>query len=456
MKQFCALILAFLLSAAFSVSYPQKLSVGFHSGMNLSDIHGNDYSGKWKFKPGPLEGIFIDYSITRDLGVKTGVDFLTVYYEHHPYTNYFPVAYPASSYYLADIFWYYPVREMMNFSFLTLPAQVRITVPSRPQLNLAAGVYYSFVLDSNFDYGYSNPGTKKNDLGFIYSAGIAYPMSGRLDALFNVRYMTGRREFFENDGYRHGSADFAFGLAYKIIPGKSDNNNRSGRLDSLNKKIYLTYRGGVNFSWNSCNTYHDNYSLYTGPSLGFNMGFELSPGTYFRTGLSFERQGYALRDSSDSFHRYFIDGDASYDVRTRVSTDYLVIPALLEFYFGNARLFYFNTGPYLGIKLNARCAGTAMSGLSSDGIYKLDKTTVYDDLEQIIKDNDFGWVAGGGLTLPLSGNRMLDIGLQFRQSFIEVYDTSKMPEETRPEHGDVIIRNSSLALQIGLRVPIYK
>ncbi len=470
MKQSNILVLVFLLSAFSSASYAQKLSVGLHSGVNISDIHDHSYrsfySGKWKYKPGPLQGIFIDYSITPILGIKTGADFSTVYYENHAYIHHMdpwpvPLWYLSSSSLWPDdamsaiIGW--PESRIMNFSFLTIPVQLRLTVPSKPQLNLAAGAYYSFLLDRNYENIYYNkdPETKKNDLGFIYSAGLIYPVTNRLDAMFSVRYITGRREIPEFEEYRHGMADFALGLSYNLFPVKQDN-IKHGVSDSINNKIYLTYRGGVNMSWNSGRPAAKKYSLYAGPSLGFNIGFEMSPGTYFRTGLSFERQGYALKDSSDYYHRYFIEDDAAYYVDTRISTDYLVIPALFEFYTGESTQYYLNMGAYLGFKLNARCAGTAMDEDVQQGNYELKMITVYDNLEGLIQSTDIGWVAGAGIVLPLRGNSSLDIGLQFRQGFYEVYDTNDIPEEQRPERGETMIRNSSVALHVGLRLPVYR
>jgi len=463
------MMLALLLSVISSVSYTQKLSFGFNSGINISDIHftsNYNYSGKWKYKPGPLQGIFIDYSLNRYLGIKSGADYSTVYYENHTYFEMppYPILnwsiYPGSSLPLNSaslITSWFPVSRMMNFSYLTIPLQLRVTIPSRPQLSLAAGAYYSFLLASDYEYNYNkDTDDKKNDLGFIYSAGITYPVSERFDAMFNIRYITGRREIPQYEYFRHGSAGFALGVAYKIIPGKQDDSDKGEIPDSINNEIYLTYRGGVNMSWNSCNPHRDRYSFYAGPSLGFNIGFEMSPRTYFRTGLSFERQGYALRDSSDSNHRYVIEGDADYYVATKVSSDYIVIPALLEFYTGEAKQFYLNAGTYLGLKLNAHCTGTAVEDQSRHGIYELEETTVYENLEQALITTDIGMVAGAGLVLPFPGKCNLDIGLQFRQGFYEVYDTDDISEELRPGRGESIIRNSTITLHAGLRLPVYK
>ncbi|MBN1387634.1 MAG: outer membrane beta-barrel protein [Bacteroidales bacterium] len=467
MKHLPALMMALLLCEGSSVSYSQKLTIGLNSGINISDIHlisDYNYSGKWKYKPGPLQGIFIDYSLNRYLGIKTGADYSTVYYEYHNYTEippypilnwsiYSSSALPLNSSTLITS--WYPVSRWMNFSYLTVPFQLRVTIPSRPQLSLAAGAYYSFLLASDYEYDYiKDADDEKNDLGFIYSAGLSYPVSERIDAMFNVSYATGRRRMPGFDNYWHGSAAFALGVSYRIIPGRQYDNEEI--FDSINNKIYLAYRGGVNFSWNSSKPDRDKYSFYAGPSLGFNIGYKISRGTYFRTGLSFERLGYVMRDSSDFYHRYSIEGDADYYVTAKVSSDYIVVPALLEFYAGEAKQFYFNTGTYLGFKLNAHCTGKAVEDRSRHGRYKLEETTIYENLEQAIITTDIGMVAGAGLVLQLPGKCNLDIGLQFRQGFHEVYDTDDISESLRPERGESIIRNSTIALHAGIRLPVYK
>ncbi|HDZ40218.1 MAG TPA: hypothetical protein ENH59_00845 [Bacteroidetes bacterium] len=471
MKQSKLLLLVFLLIAFSSSNYAQQISVAFHSGINISDIHDYSYrsyySGKWKYKPGPLEGISLEYSISPVLGIRAGADFSAVYYENHTYIHSYdgwppgpvPCWHLSSSSLLPDYSAIipYPETRMMNFSFFSIPVQLRLTIPSKPRINLAAGAYYAFLLDRNHENSYYNndPETAKNDLGLIYSAGLSYPVSERLAAMFNVRYTKGCRKIPKFEEYRHGSTGFTLGLSYKLFSGEEENNKELVQ-DSINNKIYLTYRGGVNLSWNSGRPAAKKYSLYAGPSLGFNIGFEMSPGTYFRTGLSFERQGYALRDSSNYYHRYFIGDHADYYVNTRISADYVVIPALFEFYTGETIRYYLNTGAYLGFRLNARCAGTAMDEKVWYGIYELKKITVYDNLEGLIQSTDIGLIAGVGMVLPLPGNSSLDIGLQYRRGFYDVYDTNDIPEELRPEQGEALIRNSSVALQVGLRLPVYK
>jgi hypothetical protein len=146
----------------------------------------------------------------------------------------------------------------------------------------------------------------------------------------------------------------------------------------------------------------------------------------------------------------------NYFDNTKVGIDYIVIPALINFYIGKSGRFFFNTGPYLGLKLNARCSGVAFSESRNGGSYSLTKIVVYDDLEGVIKDNDVGWLVGGGVSVPFSDKLIFDFGLQYRGGLKDVFDRSDETGSNIPESKGTIIRNGSLALQIGLRIPVLK
>ena len=454
MKYFYAFICSILIISLPSVTYSQKLSAGFITGMNFSDIHGNSITGKWKYKPGPIQGVSVNYNFYKIFGFQTGLNFSTVYYEHKDYLNsdwLYPYLSLSSS--VLPLVYYSPGK--MDFSFLTLPTQLGLTIPSKPQLKISAGIFYSFLLDHNISY-YYNTEVSKKDIGYLYSAGLYYPLKDDFDISFNIRYMTGRKEFPESGSYRHGSFDFIFGMAYNGFLKNISGNSQKIQQDTINEKIHLIYKGGINVSWNSCEYFSDKYSVNYGPSFGFAVNMKLSPKSFFQTGISFERTGYSLKDSSDSFHRYIVDGKPDFYVNTKVSADYVLIPALLNFQIGKSDRYFFNTGPYLALKLNARCKGEAFSESGNQGGYNLIKRVVYDDLEGIIKDNDIGWLFGGGVAMPFFWNYVIDIGLQYRRGFKDVFDRSYFSEASQIKTSQTIIRNGSLSLQLGLRVPIFK
>ncbi len=453
MKKLRALCCLFLLFCLYTISYSQKLSAGFVTGINFSDIHGNSYQGKWKYKPGPVQGVTVNYDFCKTIGLQTGLNFSTIYYEHkvdHTGSGGLCYLYPWSS----SLVPFYNA-EKMDFSFLTIPVGIRIAIPSKPQLNLSAGIFYSFLLDNNIS-GYYNTETPENDSGYLYSAGLSTPLNDNMDLLFNVRYMTGRKEIPVSGSYRHGSFDFVAGMAYSGLLRNRTVKSPELQCDTMKNNIYLIYKTGINMSWNSCEYFPEKYSMHFGPSLGFALNMKLSPKTFFQTGLSFERIGYTLKDSSDSFHRYIVDGAAGFYVNTRISTDYVQIPALLDFRLGKSERFFFNTGPYLAIKLNARTRGEAYSESGNYGQYTLVKRVVYNDLEGIIKDNDIGWLFGGGLTIPFFGKYLFDLGIRYQMGFKDVFDRSYSSELSYHDTAKSVIRNRSLSCQIGFRVPVFR
>jgi len=335
-----------------------------------------------------------------------------------------------------------------------------VTIPSKPSLTLGAGGYYALALDQDQDisyYYYDNTSEKlQNDLGYIYMIRLSYPLQERLGLFVQGMYLTGRRTMTEWAEYKHGYSDIVAGLVYKI--GRKGAEEEVAREDagSVNENIFITWRAGVVTSWNSGNIARDKYSALVAHSAGFSLNFRLNgTNTWFRTGVSLERQGFSLRDSSDIWYRYSVDAVPDYYVDSRVSTDYAVIPALLDFHFGPGNIFNFSTGPYFAARLNTRCTGTARHDNFNNGYYQLEETIIHDDITELIRRNDFGWIAGTGVTVPLSGNTRLDISIQYRQGVPEVYNTEKASVPVPDDSKDIYMRNSAFTVQAGLRIPLF-
>ncbi|NSW95689.1 MAG: outer membrane beta-barrel protein, partial [Bacteroidales bacterium] len=449
--------------------YSQRFTAGFTSGLNFSDIHADNYGGKWKYKPGPVQGISLSYKFTRVFGLKTGLDFSTLNYEYKDYyPNYggiYALPYPWSSSYI--LIPHYQLVEKMDFSFLTVPVLLNITIPSSPRVNLSAGIFNSFLID-NTNKNSSPDRLPKSDFGYMYSAGLSYPLEDDFSISFDIRYMTGRKEFYNqnnplysyysslgyiNTPFRHGSFDFVFGMAYTGLLKSRHSKAKYVQSDTINENIFLAYYGGINISMNSADYFRDKYSFNYGPSTGLSLYFRLSDGAYFRTGVSFERTGYSLKDSSDVFYLYRLEKAASYYVNTRTSADYIMLPAMLHFLAGRNRNLFLNTGPYIALKLNARCKGEAFSKSEDEGFFSLTRIVVYDDIEGLIKDNDIGWIFGGGFVLPFAGRYSIELGLNYRIGLKDVFDNQNFsPFETDKS----IIRNSVFNITAGIRVPVYR
>lgn len=453
MKKLRILLILIFLILYSTAGWSQKLAAGYYGGVNISDIHTGTWYGKWKFKPGPVQGLYVDYSLNRILGFRTGINYSTLNYEHITgYENYgpYPLGYELS-------IWpgtYYSINEFTDFSFISFPSQIRLSVPSVPRLDLMAGIYNAFLVDHSEIYNNINYKPSKYDWGFIYSAGLSLPLTDGLEASLNARYLTGRKAIDNFDESRHGSMDFTFGLAWKgILKGKGGN-TRYQVQDSISEKVYLIYTGGINASWNSGGRDRERYSLNFGPSFGFLLNYRLSAGTSLRSGVTFDVTGYSLRDSSDSYNRYVVTGEAFYNVDTKTSVDYFTIPFLISFHPGNEGRIFINTGPFAGFKLNARSKGEVYYNSENPGTYSRYRKIVYDNMKAAIKDNNFGWIIEGGMTIPFPGILEMECGLQYRRGFGEVYDDSYLPENGSFFNEGTVFENSSLSLRLGFRVPV--
>jgi hypothetical protein len=455
-------VFLFLILFCSSVSYSQKITTDIYSGVNFSDIHGQDFGGKWQSKPGPVQGFYLGWLFNSSIGIQTGMNFSTVYYEHK--TTYYPITYLTPSIYDYDVFpvYYNQAVDKMDFSFLRVPLLLTLSIPSIIQFNMKAGLIFSFVQDhslSNYYYYYysSQPvNTKKNDFGYMFSSGISYPLSDKFNATFNVSYLTGRKHFLENANLRHGSSEYTLGIDYEFLKKNKTAINPKFTSDSASKKVTVTYWGGVDISWNGLDADRGKYSSGTGPSLGFSVNFPLGSGFSFISGVSFERKGYSMKDSSTLFYKYMNNSTPMYYVDTKVQTDYAVIPFLISFPIGKSQMVFFNTGPWLGLKLNARNVGVAYNEIHSESSYTVNKTVIYDDLERYIKDNDIGWIFSTRVSLPLFNRYKVDLALQYSTGFNNVYNKTVVAEEQSSTVADYVIRNRTISFIVGFTIPASK
>jgi opacity protein-like surface antigen len=342
----------------------------------------------------------------------------------------------------------------MDFTFLTIPARIRFSIPSKPSVNISFGVYGSFLTDYSMNYLYSDK-PAKNDYGYIYSTGLSYPLIENMDVLLDVGYTTGRRRFLDYAVYKHGSFDFKFGVAFKGFLKKQPDRELSGVKDSINSRYSLTYKGGVNVSWNYFGDHYNSYSIYIGYSAGFSVDYALTDKLFLRTGLFFQNTGYSLKDSSDSFNRYHRGIEPLYDVDTKIGVDYVNIPLQLGIRIRKPGNIYLCAGRYLAIRLNARCTGLALMADRDQDSYYLRKYIVNDDLGGLISKDDFGWLLGAGVSIPVFEKYSIDLGIQYLTGTSDIYNEDFL-NMTQPAKGEMLIRNRFLSLQVGFKVPVFK
>lgn len=449
-----ALALLFVLSI-HSVSYSQKITAGMYSGINFSDIHRQDIGGKWNFKPGPVQGLSLGYSLNRYIGLQSGISFSTIYYEHK-FPSVSQPYYPDSFSSIMPV--YYQENEMMNFSFVRIPLLFTLTIPSSVPFEMRTGIYYSplsdYSLNKNYSYSPEPEKPADKDFGYIFSSGISYPFTHDFKAAFNISYITGRKRFIENSAYKHGSSEFTLGVVYTGFHKKERENiipKPAG--DSSYCKVFITYTAGLNISWNS-GTDKEKYLPYIGPSIGFSLSVPMRGESFFQTGISFQRKGYSIRDSSNSYYKIISDNNAFNFVNTKVETDYAIIPFLLCFPLEKSHRVLFNTGPWLGLKLNARNVGVAYNASRSGTSYTLRKTIVYDDLEKLFRGYDIGWNFGCSTSFPLfESPYKLSLALQYSTGFMNVYDNSYFENGQNMPVKEFVIRNGTISFLVGLKIP---
>jgi hypothetical protein len=453
MKHFTIPAFLFIFISCHSVVYSQKVTLGFYSGMNFSDIHGQDFGGKWSSKPGPSQGIILGYSFNKLLGVQTGIGFASVYYEHknfaYPYQYY-----PVQPFYYIDITTVSGINEMMNFNFLRVPVLFTVSIPAVIKFNMRAGLFLSCLKDYSLSTYYYNPDKpKKYDLGYLVSSGISYPLSDNLNATLNVNYITGREKFLNDHRYRHGSSEFTLGMEYRFFKKNQIRTDPMPHQDSTVKKVTVSYRGGLNVSWNPRPVDGKKYLPSFGPSLGFSLNFPIGKEIFLISGVSFERKGYSIKDSSDSFFSYIRNQNQMYYVNTKVQADYAVIPALIRFPLGKSKRIFFSSGPWFGLKLNARNVGVAYKESRSGSNYSYNKYTVYDDFERLIKNDDIGWLLSSGVSLPFSTKYKIDLALQFTTGFKDVYNKSVLADQQTTSTENPVIRNRAVSFLIAFTIP---
>jgi len=427
--------------------YSQKFSVGFLNGVNRSNINGNQESGRWMSKPGPVSGIFFNYSPFQMWSLQTEISKMTIYYEEKTYN--YPIYWLDKSLINSSIMPYYYMNYNWNYSFYRIPFQLKFSTPTRIKFNLSAGIYFSYRYDYSDSYNNTPP---KYDFGYIYSAGFSYPITNSLKVFVDGRYTSGRRVFVDQINGRNGTAEMVFGIGYYGFWDRKNHSKDFFPSDSSNRHVLLiTYKSGFSESSNSGHQSRNGYSSKGGFLGGVSFDYYLNKNFAISSGLTFEQKGYRFKDSSvTSFIYNPVNYPASIYNNCKVDINYIVIPLLLKLKFGGKLKYYINGGLYSGMRLNARVTGTSKIELRGES-YTLNEYTVYDDIDGNIKDNDWGWVLGGGILIPFYNKYSLEIGCNYNSGWKNILDVQPSMLNSG---ADKTIKNKSLNFTVGFQIPI--
>ncbi len=458
-------------------AYPQRLTMGILSGTGFSDYHGYTTTGKWESSAGAISGIFIKYAATPVIGFGTELNFSRQSYRYKPYHEYAYYPYdgvqPFYYYYCLSssyIPYYYTAGGRWDFSFWRIPLYVTLSTPTRLQFSVSAGVYVSFTRDHDFttktisyypDYRYNiiapdisaDEDPPRHDNGLLYAASLSYPVSDEFRIYAMGRYFIGRKDFFNEKG-RTGNSELTFGIAYTGLF-KSKTQENATHSDTATSRLRIKPGIGFAMSHFRHSAYPDRYDLRTSMTPALLAEWKLDNFFSLLSGVSFERKGYHMKDSSIYFYRYARAPGRTYQADTRVDLDYAVIPLMLKVKIGAGERIYLLAGTYLGIKLNARVTGNAQYESASTSGYTLSKVTVYDDIEGTINNTDWGWILGAGTELPLNNGKKLEFSLQYafgKQNILMRNEYSGYEYDA----SDDKIRNGSLVFLAGISFPFQK
>ncbi len=450
MKAISRIALILLLICSNQAVFSQHFTVGLYSGLNISDIRGQDPGGKWSHKPGPSEGISLGYSFNRTFGFETGLAYSSLYYKYSSYYQETPIWYYNSPSLIAPV--YFGNKWNMSLGYLRMPLLLTVKVPSMPDLNMKAGIYYSCISGKgDIDRGYNagiDPVNK--DFGYIFSSGISYPVGDKLKATFNVNYITGRKQFLKDYLYRNGEAEFVAGLTYDLNRGKR--REPAGMNQNDTSSVTVTYKAGLSVSWIPQPLIYGKYYPLAGQILGFSVNIPFGRGMEFITGAAFERKGYGIKDSSSSYYRILKNGDPVYYVDTRIQADYAVIPFLAGFPIGSSHRLFIRSGPWLAFRLGARTTGTSFITYRSDQDYTVQKIFVNDNITRVLKSTDSGWLFSAAYTVPLRKRSSLEFEINYSAGFGNVFDDPATVINQNPDYYRHEIKTRALSFTIGYSI----
>jgi len=176
-------------------------------------------------------------------------------------------------------------------------------------------------------------------------------------------------------------------------------------------KIEIGLEGGPNFTAiYGASEITDFYTIGFGFCSGVSFQANFSSLLSLRTNLSFERKVQQVKGDlifTDDLGKEIGPG------RVHSNLDYLIIPVLIRFNFGNHVRFYANIGPYLGFLLQAK---TVIN------IPEQQKITDTKEGGQI----DFGISAGLGMAIPIQDKFSLTFEARNNLGLLPVFKGGKL------------------------------
>jgi len=446
-----------LLVLSLSGIYAQRLTTGILSGSNFSNIRGNNQSGEWKNKMGSVSGVWFDYAFSPVLSVGTEFNYTSLYYQHLDYQTYYP--YPTYLDYstIAPTQYYYP--QSWNFNFFRFPLYFKLSTPTKLRFELSAGMYFSLLQLPTPTY-YSDKDYPTSEFGKIFSVGLTYPITDKIEIFAKGRYISGNREYISYNNGKNASSELIFGVGYSGLFNKMKflKKTNYSLCDSSDCKISISYRVGANLSWIETDKGSGSYKPKVGLTSGVVVNYSINENTGIQTELLLEKRGFQLNDSTSSHYRFIANSNnqnSKYYTNSTIETTYFTIPLLFELKFSDPFRVHVNTGPYYSTLINAKATGNLITENKIDNYYNKTKTTINDNIDGVIAPDDWGWIIGGGIQIPLIYNWKLDIEARYQTSWSNFLVLPPSNSSMTDNKSTQYMSNRSFTLLFGLNIPIY-
>ncbi|WP_430973587.1 porin family protein [Sunxiuqinia rutila] len=448
----------------------QKLRVGVYSGTSFSNLNGNLQHDKWLAKPGSTAGLMLNYRLNERVALQTEVGFVSYYYKQlrryeatYP-DDIFPV--PTESYNanygIIGPPIYVPGNQLWDYQFLRVPLMLKYKTSTRLELELGAGMFYSFLINDEFtgkDRDLLPPTQDEQmdhyDWGYLFSAGISYPLTSQLSLFMDGRYAVGLNEFLSGYEGKNEGSELNFGIRYALKSEKTTlGNGVAGAAEYHVSRWRAVPRLGYNL--NSIRNKSDNHSYesHQGFSAGLSLSYQLGNGLSMMSDVLFDRRGYCVEGESPYAYRlaYADHSNAYNQVDAKVDLDYLSLPVYLRLGHEDELGFFIDFGAYVAFMMNATSKGDIYYEYADNNNYRYVRTYVHDAVEGNFNNKDAGWLVGMGYSLELFQAWVLSLETRYTHGVLDILDEKL----SIGYEGSEKFRNSSLTLSAGLCIPLFQ
>lgn len=323
-----------------------------------------------------------------------------------------------------------------QFDYVTLPILIRLNFGKKIRFFLNAGPYMSYLTAkkahiSEYEQysGSALSGSVRDynrfDFGFSGGLGIGIPINENWSVSLEARNNFGLLPLkTDNDGKIFtNSSNLLAGINYRLKPTDPERKSRLNKNSfSQENRITLGIEGGPNISTflenkPSINNDQSNSAIQAEFSGSAGLTFQWNSRKHFslRTGVTFQQNEYSFTTGSSSNVTLI----GSYGKGTH-RFDYLTLPVLARFTYGQKAHFFFNVGLYAGIptRQTEKIEGTAYSPYSGGSTSPYVHTSNYvPDYNHTI---DFGAVGGIGIGIPVMNHWEFSVEMRDNLGLVNV------------------------------------